>query len=106
MKSVLKKSLLAGDKRRSRLEIIAAIINAAKKGESKTEIAKISQQNSKHLQLYLDQLIRLKLIETKKVKGERIYVASQKGINYLKQYSRLKSENVEIAQTSAGHKSR
>ncbi len=99
MKSFLKKSLLVGNKKRSRLEIVATIINASENGESKTKIAKAANLNSKHLQFYLDQLVRLELVAQKKAEGKKIYIASKKGLRFLKQYDTLESTNAEVAHT-------
>jgi predicted transcriptional regulator len=89
--SASKKSLLTGDKRRSRIEIIAAIVAVAKNWEQKTEIAKKTHLNSRHLQFYLDEMTRLGLLQMEEVHGEVGYMASVEGIQILKQYKKLRS---------------
>ncbi|UCH31915.1 MAG: hypothetical protein JSV05_00485 [Candidatus Bathyarchaeota archaeon] len=84
------KKPLSKRKKRSRTEIIAAIVTQAKSGQSKAEIAKKIQSNSKHLQLYLDELIRMRLIEVEDFNGKKIYFASKRGAYYLAQYDALK----------------
>jgi len=96
MSSAAKESLLAGKKRRSRTEIIAIIITLAEDGKSKTEIAKKAHFNSKHLQLYLNKLTKLGLIELKNPKRRKIYITSERGIQYLKQYNTIKKTLVEL----------
>ena len=82
-------------KKRSRTEIIATIVAQAKNGKSKAEIAKKVQSNSKHLQLYLDEQVQMRLLEVENSNGKEIYVASKKGVYYLAQYDVLKTLDKE-----------
>ncbi len=74
------------------MEIIAAIVAVAKNWEPKMEIAKKTHLNSRHLQFYLDEMIRLGLLQMKEAHGEVGYVATVGGIQVLKQYKELRSQ--------------
>lgn len=45
--------------------------------------------NSHQLKLYLDELTDLGLVEVSDTDGKRVYTASQKGIQWLRQYDVL-----------------
>ena len=82
--------LLMGKNRRSRREIIATILTIAQNGESRTKIAQKAHLNSQQLKLYLKELTKLRLIEVKHVNRRRVYIISQRGNQFLKQYVTLK----------------
>ena len=82
--------LLTGGNRRSRRDIIATIITVARNGESRAKIMEKAHLNSQQLKLYLEELAKLGLIEVNKVNGRRVYTASQRGIQYLKQHNTLR----------------
>ncbi len=83
-------TLLTGEKRRSRTKIIATIFKITENGESRTKIAEKAHLNSQQLQLYLNRLAKLDLVEINSANRRRIYITSEKGIQYLRQYNMLK----------------
>jgi predicted transcriptional regulator len=82
--------LLRDKERRSRIEIICNIINFAQDGESEYKIRKKVCLNGQQVKSYLEELTNLGLIEMKSLNGRKIYVASQTGSQFLKQYDILK----------------
>jgi len=76
--------------RRSRTEIIASIITLAQKGIWAEKIPKKLRLNSKQLKLYLEELTKLGLIRIEQVNGRKVYIATEKGNKYLRQYFTLK----------------
>jgi predicted transcriptional regulator len=83
-------SFLMDKNRRSRIEIISNIIALAQNGESQFKIREKAQLNSKQLKLYLEELTELGLIEMINKNGRKLYITSQIGNQFLKQYDILK----------------
>lgn len=77
-------------KNRSRTDIIVAIIDLAQKGMAKAEIMESAHLNSRQFDRYLAELTRRNLVEADKVKGRKVYITTQRGRQYLKQYSMLR----------------
>jgi predicted transcriptional regulator len=78
-------------KNRSRTEIAATILVVAREGEIQIRIMEQSHLNSGRLRVYLTELLRLGLIETSSMNGNKIYTTSEKGFQYLLQYNRIAS---------------
>jgi predicted transcriptional regulator len=77
--------------RRSRIEIFAAIIKITQNGQSSYRIMEETRLNSERARLYLDELFKLGLIEVNQQNGKEVYTASQRGIEYLRQYEVLRN---------------
>ena len=77
--------------RRSRIEIFAAIIKITQNGQSSYRIMEEARLNSERARLYLDELFKLGLIEVNQQNGKEVYTASQRGIEYLRQYEVLRN---------------
>jgi len=82
--------LLTDNNRRSRTEIIASIITLAQKGISSVKIHKKSRLNSEQVKRYLEELTRSGLIRIEQVNGIKVYITTEKGNKYLRQYFTLK----------------
>jgi predicted transcriptional regulator len=76
-------------KNRSLTEIAATILAVAQDGETQVRIMKESRLSSRRLRFYLEELVRLGLIETSSASGSRIYTTNEKGFQYLMQYKRI-----------------
>jgi len=83
-------SSLDGGNRRRRLDIIVTIMEGARIQGSGVEIMKRARLNSKQLRLYLDELVTLGLINVTKVDGQKAYLTSRKGLQFLHQYRTMK----------------
>lgn len=79
-------SFLINKNRRSRIEIISNIIYLAQNGESGFKIREKAKLNSKQVKSYLEELTELGLIETINKNGRKVYITSQIGTQFLKQY--------------------
>jgi len=82
--------LLVDNNRRSRTEIIASIMTLVQNGILVEKIPKKLRLNSKQLKLYLEELTKLGLIRIEQVSGRKVYVTTEKGNKYLRQYLTLK----------------
>ena len=82
--------LLIDNNRRSRAEIIASIITLVQNGISAEKIPKKLRLNSKQLKLYFEELAKLGLIRIEQVNGRKVYITTEKGNKYLRQYLTLK----------------
>jgi predicted transcriptional regulator len=76
-------------KTRSPTEIAAAILAVARDGETRNKIMEQSRLNTRELRLYLEELLKLGLIETNYGNRDRIYMTSEKGVKYLLQYDKI-----------------
>jgi len=76
-------------KNRSRAEIAAIILSVARNAEPQIRIMEEARLSSQRLRFYLSELTKSGLIEISYANGKRVYVTSQKGIQYLTQYSAL-----------------
>jgi len=82
--------LLVDNNRRSRTEIIASIMTLVQNGILVEKIPKKLRLNSRQLKLYLEELTKLGLIRIEQVSGRKVYVTTEKGNKYLRQYLTLK----------------
>ena len=81
---------------RTRIEILASILNVASNGSLKTHIMYKANLSHRQLEKYLEFLIRNMLLEeTNEPDVGRRYRLTQKGIDFLKDYSRLESHFTE-----------
>lgn len=88
---MLQKGLKDADKRRGRIEIIAEILNATKKGAHKTQIMYQAGLSFSQLTVYLDFLLKSGLIQKIEKKGKVMYKITNKGMLFLESYKELKS---------------
>jgi len=80
-------------KKRERLEIIHDILEVIQNSKGKVKPTHIIYKaNLSHQMLteYLNELISKEFIEEKEVKGKKTYSLTEKGYNYLKDYSIIK----------------
>ena len=74
-------------KNRSHIEIIASILEAMKNnGTSRYYLMKRMGSNSVALKKYLKSLIEMGFIETNTKDGRVLYKASERGLDFLRQY--------------------
>jgi predicted transcriptional regulator len=87
---------------RNRMEIAAGILEIAKNCSRKTRIMYLGNLSFDLLQKYLDLLVNLGLLQTKPNEKEKIYVATEKGRQFLEDFSELQkhSEVVEAKKRS------
>jgi len=76
--------------RRDRIEIVADILQASKRGTTKTKIMLRADVNFKQVQKYLDILMKKDLITVTRQGRRSLFQISDKGIEYLNEYNRLK----------------
>lgn len=79
-----------GEKMRGHTEIVTAILVIAKDGELSTNIAKKARLNAQQLNLYMKKLVKVCLIEVMNHEGKKIYTATEKGNQHLRQYCVLR----------------
>ncbi|MCW3981917.1 MAG: hypothetical protein NWE81_02205 [Candidatus Bathyarchaeota archaeon] len=79
-----------GEKRRGHTEIVTTILVIAKDGELSTNIAKKARLNAQQLNLYMKKLVKVGLIEVMNHEGEKTYIATEKGNQFLRQYCELR----------------
>ncbi len=78
------------DGKRSRYEIIVAILKVAISGANVTKIVYRANINFKMAQSYLSYLIEQELIFLKERDGKRFYVTTDKGRKFIENYDELK----------------
>jgi len=76
--------------RRDRVEIIADILQASRRGATKTKIMLRADVNFKQVQKYLDVLVKKDLLTVTRQGRRSLFQISDKGIEYLNEYKRLK----------------
>lgn len=76
-----------GQKRRSRLYIIADILNIAKEGSLKTQIMYGANLSFAQLNEYLSFLTKMELLKISDENGRQIYRITFKGSKYLEKYA-------------------
>lgn len=81
---------MIGINRRSRTEIIVSIIDIAQKGKTLTDIINKAHLSSKQAKQYLVELDKLGFIEIRDVSGKKVYITSERGNEFLKQYNVLR----------------
>jgi predicted transcriptional regulator len=76
-------------KRRDRLSIMADILEIAQRGALKTQIMYKANLSFTQLNDYLDYLRNANLLTDCKTNGKEIYLATEKGVNFIKCYYEL-----------------
>ena len=77
-------------KNRSRYEVIAAILKAANKEETRTKIMYKAMLSNDQCKLYLDSLMRSGLIQETDNTEKIVYKVTQKGNKFLAYYDQMK----------------
>ena len=81
----------AASQNRTRIEILASILNVSNNGALKTHIMYKANLSHKQLEKYLKFLLANGLLEELVDDEGRFYQVTQKGIEFLKDYSKLSS---------------
>ena len=81
---------LSSRKYRTRIDVLASIVDNAKNGNLLNKIMEKTRLNYTQLMLCLEELDGLGLIEEKYVNGRKLYVTSSRGTDFLRQYYILK----------------
>ena len=76
-------------KRRDKLCIIAEVLEIAKEGTLKTQIMYKANLSFAQLNEYLKFMLKIKLIEKLTNKGKEVYVATEKGLDFLQRQCEL-----------------
>jgi len=76
--------------RRSRTEILATLIKILENGGHAKHAAEKAHINYRQLKRYLNELMRLELIESYQENGRKLYRSSAKGKLYLEYFENLK----------------
>ncbi len=77
-------------KRRDKLYIIAEILEISKEGTLKTQIMYRANLSFAQLNDYLKFMLKIKLIQKIVQQGKEIYVATEKGLDFLRRQCELK----------------
>lgn len=78
------------DRRRSRMDVISSILEAATNGTKKTRIMYRAALNFKQMQRYLPLLIDRGLLKNVQMDGaQTMYKTTEKGLDFLKKYEEL-----------------
>ena len=78
-------------KRRSRLTIMAEILDAARKGTVKTQIMYRADLSFTQLEEYISFLREVKLLKVNTENGKTIYKRTPKAVKYLETFAQIKS---------------
>ncbi len=76
-------------KRRDKLCIIAEILEIAKEGTLKTQIMYKANLSFAQLNDYLSFMLKINLIQKLKSKGKEVYIATEKGLDFLQRQCEL-----------------
>ena len=76
-------------KRRDKLSIIAEILEIAKEGTLKTQIMYKANLSFAQLKEYLKFMLKIKLIEKIVTGGKDVYIATEKGLDFLQRQCEL-----------------
>jgi predicted transcriptional regulator len=76
-------------KRRDKLGIIAEILEIAKGGTLKTQIMYKANLSFAQLNEYLDYMLKTRLLEKLDVNRKEVYVATDKGIDFIQKHAEL-----------------
>ena len=76
-------------KRRDKLCIIAEILEIAKDGTLKTQIMYRANLSFTQLNDYLKFMLKIKLLEKLAEKGKDVYMATEKGLDFLQRHCEL-----------------
>ena len=79
----------ATSKRRDKLCIIAEIVEIAKDGTLKTQIMYKANLSFVQLTEYLEYMLKTRLIDKVDVNRKDVYVATEKGLDFLQRHSEL-----------------
>ncbi len=77
-------------KNRSRYEVIAAILKAVEKEETRTKIMYKAMLSNDQCKMYLDSLIRSGLVSELDGDGKTLYKVTPKGSRFLVYYDQMK----------------
>jgi predicted transcriptional regulator len=91
-------------KRRDKLDIIAEITHISREGALKTQIMYKANLSFAQLNDYLRLLTNLKMLEKTQNQGKELYVATQKGLNFLQRHEEIMSLLHETQTTKNGVK--
>ncbi len=78
-------------KRRDKLSIIAEILEIAKDGTLKTQIMYKANLSFVQLSEYLEYMLKKRLLDKLDIKTKEVYVATEKGVDFLQRSSELKA---------------
>ena len=76
-------------KRRDKLSIIAEILEIAKDGTLKTQIMYRANLSFAQLNDYLKFMLKVDLLNKLRANGKNVYVATEKGIDFLQRHAEL-----------------
>lgn len=82
--------ILGSRKRRSRLSIIAKVLEVGKKGALKTQIMYQASLSYSQLNKYLSLLLDRNLLEAVKASEKTTYKTTNKGLRYLRRYRKIR----------------
>jgi predicted transcriptional regulator len=77
-------------KRRDKLGIIAEILEIARNGTLKTQIMYKANLSFAQLNEYLKFMLKIRLLEKLDATGKEVYIATEKGLDFLQRHSELK----------------
>jgi len=80
----------ATSKRRDKLGIIAEILEIARNGTLKTQIMYKANLSFAQLNEYLKFMLEIRLLDKLNTTGKEVYIATEKGIDFLQRHSELK----------------
>ncbi|MEM2514646.1 MAG: winged helix-turn-helix domain-containing protein [Nitrososphaerota archaeon] len=86
---MLPDSSKGSDKRRGRIEIVAEILEATRKGTQKTQIMYQAGLSFSQLTYYIDILLKSGLIQKFEKERRVLYKITSKGVQFLKCYKEL-----------------
>jgi predicted transcriptional regulator len=79
----------ASSKRRDKLGIIAEILEIAREGTLKTQIMYRANLSFAQLNDYLKFMLKKGLLNKFNAKGKEVYIATEKGLDFLQRHSEL-----------------
>ena len=77
------------DRRRSRMDIISSILEAATNGTKKTRIMYRAALNFRQMQKYVPLLVERGLLQNTKLDKHTVYKTTRKGLDFLRKYEEL-----------------
>jgi predicted transcriptional regulator len=79
----------AAAKRRDKLSIISEILDIAKGGTLKTQIMYKANLSFAQLNEYIEYMLKTRLLEKLDVNGKEVYVATDKGVDFIQKHAEL-----------------
>ena len=76
-------------KRRDRLSIISEILEIARDGTLKTQIMYKANLSFVQLTEYIEYMLKTRLLDKLDIKTKEVYVATEKGLDFLQRHSEL-----------------